>query len=398
MLSTSAPLPTASSIPIEKLDKLRGEFTYFYPMDLRCSGKDLVTNHLTFSIYNHVALFEKENWPKAIRANGHLLLNNDKMSKSTGNFLTLRQAIDKYGADAVRFTLADSGDSMDDANFVEKTADSAILRLFTEKEWMTETIADKSLRTGEYTWLDRVFIHEMAKLVRECYDAYDAMLFKNAVKCAFYDLQNARNEYRKGVLTMETTMHRDLVEKYIEVHSLTMSPLVPHWSEHAWTTVLGKKESILKALWPTTESIVAGDKDGGNVLEAAFYIRDLVAKIRSVEEKLAARRAKGKKPAAAVGSGNRKMTMFVASGFPEWQTRAMDILKECFDPVTKKFNGKEMGLLAAEFNLKKDKKVMPLVSTIKVYPLFIFYTFRKLHRSRANLYSIDPSTSTSLKP
>ena len=56
------------------------------------------------------------------------MLNSEKMSKSTGNFLTLTDAIDKFSADGMRFALADSGDSVEDANFVEKTADMAVLR------------------------------------------------------------------------------------------------------------------------------------------------------------------------------------------------------------------------------------------------------------------------------
>ena len=44
---------------------------------------------------------EPERWPQAIRANGHLLLNNEKMSKSTGNFLTLTDAIGKFSADGM---------------------------------------------------------------------------------------------------------------------------------------------------------------------------------------------------------------------------------------------------------------------------------------------------------
>ena len=46
-----------------------------------------------------------------------------------GNFKTLRQAIEEYTADGMRLALADSGDGMDDANFVMDTADKAILRL-----------------------------------------------------------------------------------------------------------------------------------------------------------------------------------------------------------------------------------------------------------------------------
>jgi len=37
----------------EQLQKLRNEFNYWYPMDLRVSGKDLIRNHLTMSLYNH---------------------------------------------------------------------------------------------------------------------------------------------------------------------------------------------------------------------------------------------------------------------------------------------------------------------------------------------------------
>jgi leucyl-tRNA synthetase len=39
------------------------------------------------------------------------MLNGEKMSKSTGTFLTLNEAISKFGADSVRIMLADAGDS-----------------------------------------------------------------------------------------------------------------------------------------------------------------------------------------------------------------------------------------------------------------------------------------------
>lgn len=36
----------------------------------------------------------------------------------------------------MRLALADAGDTIDDANFVEKSADSAILKLYTLVEWV----------------------------------------------------------------------------------------------------------------------------------------------------------------------------------------------------------------------------------------------------------------------
>ena len=85
-----------------------------YPMDLRVSGKDLIGNHLTMCLYNHAAIWPNESetrWPKSMYTNGFVLLDGDKMSKSTGNFLMLDEACELYSADAVRFALADAGDS-----------------------------------------------------------------------------------------------------------------------------------------------------------------------------------------------------------------------------------------------------------------------------------------------
>jgi leucyl-tRNA synthetase len=139
-----APFPTISTIPKATLDRLKSELSYFYPMDLRVSGKDLIGNHLTFSIYNHVAIFDESEWPRAIRANGHLLINNEKMSKSTGNFLTLSESIDKFSADGTRFALAQAGDGVDDANFEMDIANAGILKLFTVR-YISFAVANRSV-------------------------------------------------------------------------------------------------------------------------------------------------------------------------------------------------------------------------------------------------------------
>jgi len=41
-----------------KLDIMRKEFLYWYPMDLRCSGKDLIKNHLIMALFNHAAVWK----------------------------------------------------------------------------------------------------------------------------------------------------------------------------------------------------------------------------------------------------------------------------------------------------------------------------------------------------
>lgn len=131
---------------------MRHEFEYWYPMDMRVSAKDLIRNHLTMCLYNHAAIWEdKGMMPRSIFCNGYMVLNKQKMSKSTGNFLTIRDCIEKFGVDATRLTLADSGDSLDDANFDTEFANSCILKLFTFEEWIKKNIQENVPMNFDFT-------------------------------------------------------------------------------------------------------------------------------------------------------------------------------------------------------------------------------------------------------
>ena len=99
------------------LDAMREEFLYWYPFDLRNSAKELVPNHLTFCIFHHAALFPPEHWPKAIGVNGMLMIEGKQMHKSKGNFITMKGAVEKYGADATRCALLLGAEGMDDPDW-----------------------------------------------------------------------------------------------------------------------------------------------------------------------------------------------------------------------------------------------------------------------------------------
>src|SRR5438445_6255837 len=75
-------------------EKMREQFLYWYPVDFRNSAKELIPNHLTFYIFHHVALFNPNLWPRAIGTNGMITIEGQKMSKSKGVFITLKNAID----------------------------------------------------------------------------------------------------------------------------------------------------------------------------------------------------------------------------------------------------------------------------------------------------------------
>jgi leucyl-tRNA synthetase len=152
-LLLNTPVPADCRVPAELLATMRNEFEYWYGVDLRVSGKDLIPNHLTFYLYAHTAMWanDESKWPKGIRANGHVLLNKEKMSKSTGNFMTLADACDTYSADAMRVALANAGDGLDDANFEDQVANAAILKLTNLVEFAEEMFGD-NVPEGRYVW------------------------------------------------------------------------------------------------------------------------------------------------------------------------------------------------------------------------------------------------------
>jgi leucyl-tRNA synthetase len=188
-----------SDIPQETLDSMRREFEYWYPLEVRISGKDLINNHLIFFLYVHQAIWGEtapQYLPKGIRLNGHLMLNGDKMSKSTGNFLTLSEGVNKFGADATRVAMADAGDGVEDSNFDEPVANAVILKLYELKKWCEEVIGEARIlkegetmakvkeaenikvidtiqRTGPKGFWDQLFENELNTLVQEAIKQYD---------------------------------------------------------------------------------------------------------------------------------------------------------------------------------------------------------------------------------
>lgn len=227
-------------------EAMRREFEYWYPLDYRGSAKDLIPNHLTFMLYVHAALLPSTQWPQGIRVNGHAMLNGEKMSKSTGNFLTLKEAIEKFGADATRIALADAGDGLEDANFDEAVANSNILRLFTLKEWCEEVVKDTTLRTDKTDlFFDKLFVNEMSEVVRQAHQYYEATDYKLALKSALYDFTGVRDFYREATAAAEIGMRKDLVLRYIELQALLLTPIAPHWCDYMWQEVLKKVRTLL---------------------------------------------------------------------------------------------------------------------------------------------------------
>ncbi|EIW76689.1 leucine-tRNA ligase [Coniophora puteana RWD-64-598 SS2] len=359
------PWPDPAPLPKEKVDKMKHEYNYFYPFDLRSSGKDLVPNHLTFCLYNHVALFPEEKWPLSMRTNGHLMLNGKKMSKSTGNSLTLKESVEKFGADATRLALADAGDSVEDANFDEKTANAQILRIHTLLSWCEDMLKPEAkLRTGpKNSYHDRVFEEEINDLLSTTKGHYGHMHYKDALKYGYYEFQSARDWYRE--VTADIGMHADLVKYWIRTAALLVAPIAPHLAEHIWTGILKEAKSVQLARWPEPSKPV--DK---TIVETGAYMRTTVKTIRDAETNLLKKIQKGKK-----GKGGedapfdpkkpKSVHVYVATKFPEWQDACVQAVKDAYDEKANKVDDAKVREILAQKGLIKDKRAMPFIQLFK---------------------------------
>ena len=240
-----------TKIPEKILKEMRNSFTYWYPVDLRCSGKDLIGNHLTMSLYNHAVVWDKNQdyMTKGYFCNGYILVDGEKMSKSKGNFLTINDLVELYGADASRITLADCGDSLDDANFLREICNLSINRLYSFENFVKILInevwnkmdlkinnPDSEIQFNNL--FDRIFDNNINYLIKEAKKSYEEMKYKNVLKFAFYEMINIKDQYILFNLDDYTKLNPTLMIKFLKTFFIINNPIIPHFTEYMYITYL----------------------------------------------------------------------------------------------------------------------------------------------------------------
>jgi len=91
------------------------DFKKFWPANVQVIGKDILRFHA--AIWPGMLLGLGLALPKILYVHGHITLNNEKMSKSTGNVVDPKEIIDKYGVDAFRYFFLRHIPSYEDGDF-----------------------------------------------------------------------------------------------------------------------------------------------------------------------------------------------------------------------------------------------------------------------------------------
>lgn len=250
----------ASNLSSALLVEMRREVVYFYPLDTRHSGRDLVTNHLTYFIFNHVAIFQRALWPRQIAVNGSVLMEGQKMSKSLGNITPLREAINLYGADPLRISLLATAGLLQDADFsitLAKSMGDRLERLYNHAVKVASMEKPSAGESGNLTWLDRWLVSRLQRHVQTAAKAMESLEVMRACQTALYLLdQDVQWYMRRSQGEAEGADRRRIIagvlREVLEVQIRLLTPFIPHLAEEVWS-LLGGSGFIALAPWPSAD-------------------------------------------------------------------------------------------------------------------------------------------------
>ncbi len=240
----------ATGVPSRIVEAIRKEFLYFYPVDMRHSAKDLIPNHLTFYVFQHAALFPPEQRPKGIVANGFVMMEGMKMSKSLENIIPLRQGIEKYGADPVRVGVMATAELGQDTDFSQSVTTSIQERLY-HLMLLAGRLGRKPARARRYSKLDRWMLNQLNKVVKEASDAMEKLRVRRVINMVLYELDNDLSWYQRrlGPKRSKKDTRKQVLRKVLETRARLLAPIAPHTAEEIWSR-LGNKGLVAKASWP----------------------------------------------------------------------------------------------------------------------------------------------------
>ena len=303
-----------TGVSTELLKSMHDEFLYWYPNDQRHTAPSHISNHLSFAIFHHVAIFPRKHWLRCISLNEHVNMEGMKMSKSKGNVIPLVEIPKKYGADVYRtyvISAAEPGTLMDWRERDVPVVRNRVAQFFeTVKQYATKT-PKAYTKKDRPAMMTRWFLSKVNSLIQDCTQSLDSFKLRDYALLVTSEMQRIVSQYvdRPEVPKEE----RDGAMAYAcDIWVRLVTPIAPHICEELWSKM--KREGYVSlAPWPQADKkmIDLAAERAHEVVEAT--IRD----VREIAKLL-----KEKTP--------KKVNIYVA---PQWMFDAMDSVREANLPL-----------------------------------------------------------------
>ncbi len=289
------------------------ELKYFYPTDTLVTGYDIIFFWVARMIFS--GLENMDGVPPFNTVFFHGLVRDAqgrKMSKSLGNGVDPLEIIAKYGADALRFTLATGNSPGNDMRFSDDKVEAS--RNFANKIWnaarfIRMNIDGKETPAGlpeTLTAADRWILSRYNTVVREVTDNLDHFELGVAV-AKLYDFLwdefcDWYIEFAKILMQDDATAQsaRQVLVYVLRNTLQLLHPFMPFITEEIWQSLPHDGESIMVAQWPKYDEAL-------NSADTERRMTDVMDAIRAVRN----RRSEMNVPPS------KKAHVFVATAEPE---------------------------------------------------------------------------------
>jgi valyl-tRNA synthetase len=187
-----------------------------------------------------------------------------KMSKSRGNVIDPIEFMDKYGADALRFTLARGANPGTDQALAEDWIGGS--RNFATKLWNATRFAMMNGATVEgelpplesLNAIDKWILSRWSQTCSEVTELFENYEFARACETLYHfawdDLCDWYLELSKETFASGDAAHSQRVLGYVlDQLFRVMHPVMPFITEQLWTALTGQ-ESLVTAQWPKAQS------------------------------------------------------------------------------------------------------------------------------------------------
>jgi len=187
-----------------------------------------------------------------------------KMSKSRGNVIDPIEFMDKYGADALRFTLARGANPGTDQALAEDWIAGS--RNFATKLWNATrfammngaNVAGPMPSLDSLNAIDRWILSRLSQTIQETNDLLESYEFARACDAIYHfawdDLCDWYLELSKETFASDDKANSQRVLGYVlDQLMCILHPIMPFITEELWTT-LTAGESVVIAQWPKAEA------------------------------------------------------------------------------------------------------------------------------------------------
>ena len=270
------------------------DFKYFYPTDTLVTGYDIIffwVARMIFSAIEHTgkAPFKNVFIHGIVRDS-----QGRKMSKSLGNGIDPIEVIDKYGTDALRFSLILGISPGNDIRYMPEKLEAA--SNFANKLWNASKFVLGNLENykeiefkdikDDLTYADKWILSKLNVLVAEItnnIDGFELGVFAQKIYdfiwnefCDWYiEMVKPRlyNENDKTKLAAMYTLNKVLADSLKLLH-----PIMPFITEEIYTKLYNNDESIMISNWPEYDNNLNYEKE----IQAVEELKNIIIGIRNI--------------------------------------------------------------------------------------------------------------------